>query len=148
MGLGGSNDLRVSMPRHVHRHPLDTRLSRRRFIRGAAGVAGTAAAFGSGLLRPTLAFAGNPKPRPVPGGLDVPGLGHFDVWVPGKGNEPSTITDFRGDVAVADILGTGTGTDNPDDPAVGLIFDADMRFMQGEFVALNGKTYEGTFGFI
>ena len=70
------------------------------------------------------------------------------MWVPGKGNEPSTITDFRGDVAVADILGTGTGTDTPDDPAVGLIFDADMRFMQGLYVGRDGRLRQGSFGFI
>src|SRR5712691_2536600 len=146
MGLARAKDLHFSLPPH-HRGVLDTRISRRRFVRGAAGVAG-AAALASSLPARAAGRTGSPQPRPVPGGLDIPGLGHFDVWFPGKGTEPSLITDFHGVVGVADILGTGTGTDTPTDPSVGLVFEADMRFMQGEFVATNGKTYEGTFGFV
>ena len=103
---------------------------------------------GTGFLSPAFARAGTAKPRPIPGGVDIPGLGHFDIWFPGKGNEPSTITDVKGSVGVTEIMGTGTGTDTPVPPATSLVYDVDLRFMQGSFVAADGKMHEGTFGFV
>jgi len=41
-------------------------------------------------------------PRPIPGGIDVGGT-TFHVFLPGAGNEPSTITDFKGLVGLANI---------------------------------------------
>jgi hypothetical protein len=29
-----------------------------------------------------------------------------------------------------------------------LLFDTDMRFMQGEYVGVDGKNYHATFGFV
>ena len=105
---------------------------------------------GAGLLGSSAAGAGRakPRPRPIPGGTELPDLGLFHFYFPGKGNEVSTITDFRGEVGVAEIEGTGTGTDTPADPSTGLVFEADVRFMKGKFRATDGQVHQGAFGFI
>jgi hypothetical protein len=129
-------------------HALTPTIARRRFLQGAVGAAGAIA--GAQLLGPTLAWAGtgSPQPRPVPGSLDVPGLGHFHINLPGPDNDISSITDFDGVAAVADVLGTGHGTDDPADPNGTLVFEADVRFMQGSFVARDGELHQGAFGFV
>ena len=71
---------------------------------------------------------------------------HFvDPFHPGV--DPSSITDFKGFVGVADVQGTGTGR-NPDGSVETLLFDTDMRFMQGTYVGLDGKVHQATFGFV
>ena len=67
---------------------------------------------------------------------------------PTTGSEVSTITDFRGVVAAAEIVGEGTGTDTKTGQTTRYTFDADMRFMDGTYVSLNGHTQQGTLGFI
>jgi hypothetical protein len=57
--------------------------------------------------------------------------------------DPSQITDFNGFVALNHIEGTGSGTGFPV-----LSYRADMGFMDGVYVAVDGKQYHGTFGFI
>ena len=119
-------------------------LSRRRLL-GAAGVA----AAGASLARTPLARAGRRRdatPRPIPGGLDVGGQ-VFHVIGFGEGQEPSTITDFVGAVGVCDVQGTGTAT-YPDGSTETLLFDTDMRFMQGTYTAVDGAMHRGTFGFV
>jgi hypothetical protein len=126
--------------------------SRRRFLQhGAAAVGGLA------LLDPAQALAGpgHPPqagdPRPIPGGLDSNGIPTPDptqvfvhVLAPGIDSEMSTITDFNGVVAGAEIRGTARGSDGR---TYG--FDCDMRFMTGTYVDLNGRLVKrGTFGFI
>jgi hypothetical protein len=135
---------------HQHRHtPGPSTIDRRGFIRNAAGVAAGAVA-GSSLLPPLSARAvtTSAEPNPIPGGTEIPGLGFFHFFFPGKGLEPSSITDFRGFVGIAQVGGTGVGTDTPADPDVGLVFDVDLRFMKGTFVAKDGKRHRGTFGFV
>jgi hypothetical protein len=131
--------------RHTGGPPV---IDRRSFFRGAAGVAGAVA--GAGLLSPlgAQAVTTSAEPNPIPGGTEIPPLGLFHLYFPGKGNEPSTITDFRGFVGIAEVGGTGIGTDTPEDPEVGLVFDVDLRFMQGTFVGKDGKRHRGTFGFV
>jgi len=127
---------RGSIGRHV--------ASRRRFL-GAAGLA----AAGASIARTPIARAArrpDATPRPIPGGLDVGGQ-VFHVIGFGEGQEPSTITDFVGAVGVCDVQGTGTAT-NPDGTTERLLFDTDMRFMQGRYVALDGAVHRGTFGFV
>jgi hypothetical protein len=118
-----------------HAHFWQRALSRRRVIQGAA--ASSAAALASGLL-PRMAYAkpASADPRPIPGVLfpDTP----FHVNFPGS-EEPSSITDFNGFVGATDLQGTGTD---------GLLFDLDMRFMQGTYVGVDGRLHRGTFGFV
>jgi hypothetical protein len=63
------------------------------------------------------------------------------LFPPGAG-EPNTITDFNGFVGVANIDGAGAG-DHAD-----LSFDIDNRFITGEYIALDGRHLEATFGFL
>ena len=142
MRLPPVSDLVLNAPPHT----LTGAIARRRFLRGALGTAGAIGA--AQLFGMPSAWASGGRPRPVPGSLDVPGLGHFNLNLPGSGNDPSTITDFHGVSAVADILGTGHGTDDPADPNGTLVFEADVRFMRGSFVAMDGNLHHGAFGFV
>ena len=125
----------------AHRH-VGT-LTRRRFLGGAAGALGASA------LLPAAAVA-RPRtdatPQPIPGGFDAGGV-TFHVFGFGPGQEPSTITDFNGFVGVCDVQGTGTAT-NPDGSTETLLFDTDMRFMQGAYMGADRRMHEGTFGFV
>jgi hypothetical protein len=130
---------------HYARHGL----SRRAFIGGAAAAA-AGASLGSGLLWPAAASARSfsvPPPRPSPATTEVNGVDfHFvDPFHPGV--DPSSITDFKGFVGVADVQGTGTAR-NPDGSVETLLFDTDMRFMQGTYVGLDGRVHQATFGFV
>jgi len=122
-------------------------MSRRRFV--GATVAGLA---GTELLRAAPAFAKSTSaPKPIPGGLvfsatgpvPVPANPALHVLPPVVGFEMSTITDFNGTVAAADMQGTATGSDGSS-----WFFDADMRFMDGEYVGEDGNHHHGTFGFV
>jgi hypothetical protein len=133
-----------------HPHFWHRALSRRRFVQTAAGA--TALVVGNGLWFPFAAAAGNhddPTPRPIPGGNDFLGDGHFvHVFPPAYGQELSTITDFNGFIAAAEIQGAGTGTDTQTHATTRYYFDADMRFMDGVYVATDGKQRTATFGFV
>jgi hypothetical protein len=142
-----------------HPHFWQRALSRRQFVRTAAGA--TAMVVGSGLWIPSPVAAqhddqGNatPPPNPIPGGTDLyallgQGSGPiFHVFFPAIGQEVSTVGDFNGFVAAAEIRGTGTATDTATGVKTPLTFDADMRFMDGQYVAVSGRTYSQTFGFI
>jgi hypothetical protein len=119
-------------------------VSRRCFLQAAAGTVG---ALGAGLLLPTLAFAARRDPKPIPGGFANPAGGPFlHVNLPGpadaappNGNDPSLITDFDGFVGEARVQGTGTGTNTDTGETTPLIFDADLRFMQGLYQSLEGR---------
>ena len=110
----------------------------------------TGAVLGAGLLQPATALAGNPHtdntPTPTTTKVMFNGL-TFSITSFGAGLDASTITDFNGFVGVADVQGTGTAT-NPDGSTETLLFDTDMRFMTGTYVAKDGKNYRGTFGFV
>ncbi len=134
--------------RHANAQLLPGTISRRRFMGTAAGAAG--AVLTSSLWWPAAAAASEHvghAPRPIPGGIDMGGT-TFHLFPPGSGNEPSTITDFKGLVGLANIGGTGTGTDLTTGKATTLVFDADMRFMKGTFVDKGGHRRHGTFGFV
>ena len=123
------------------------RLSRRRFLRTAAGATGLV--LGSGLVWPARAWAAGADPKPIPGGIQPFGDGTelFHLFPPAPGNEPSTITDFNGVVGVAHIRGAGTSTDTNGNQTR-LLFDADMRFMNGDYIGVDGLRYGGTFAFV
>jgi hypothetical protein len=130
---------------HFARHGL----SRRGFIGGAA-VAAAGASLGSGLLWPAAASAGSfsiAPPRPTPATTTINGVDFHFVDPFHAGVDPSSITDFKGLVGVADVQGTGTAR-NPDGSVETLLFDTDMRFMQGTYVGLDGAVHEATFGFV
>jgi hypothetical protein len=120
--------------------------SRAQFMRRAAIAAGGAA--GYGLLAPDLARSADRAPRPIPGGLDgtftpVPSDPFVHVLPPAVGFEMSTITDFNGVIAAGEIQGTAHGSDGSS-----YTFDADMRFMRGVYVSMDGRHREGSFGFV
>lgn len=138
----------------------ESRLGRRTFLAGAGGALATAgvahAATGTALAgSPSRAKGGHrvlPAPKPIPGGIE---FGEFiHVFIPGPEGvvlpftgtplmgfdiEPSTITDFRGRVALAYLLGSAETTDGPQD------LEVDVRVMQGHYVAENGEKRFGTF---
>ncbi len=128
-------------------------LSRRRFLQGAAGTLG---ALGAALLLPTRALAARRDPTPIPGGIVNPAGGPFihhnfpgpaDAAAP-NGNDPSLITDFDGFIGEARVQGTGTGTNTDTGDTFPLLFDADMRFMQGLYQSVDGRFLEASFVFI
>ncbi|HVX30820.1 MAG TPA: twin-arginine translocation signal domain-containing protein [Nitrolancea sp.] len=146
-------------PRRIgHAHFWERAFSRRQFMRGTAATAGLA--LSAGLIQPAGAFSpshpifGNADPKPIPGGTDLYallGLGSgpiFHFFFPAFGQEVSTITDFVGHVGAAEVQGTGTLTNTASTETSTLTFDADMRFMDGLYVAEDGRPRRGTFGFI
>jgi hypothetical protein len=135
----------LRLPDHHVKHVL----SRRAFLTGTAGV--SAAAVGAGLLRPTAAFAAKPfnaTPKPTTAVLNIGGTDfHLTPLTFQSGVDLSSITDFNGFVGVADVQGTGTGT-NPDGSSETLLFDTDMRFMSGVYIGQDGRVHKGNFGFV
>jgi hypothetical protein len=121
-------------------HGWERAVSRRGFMKAAAGVTG--AVLGADLWLPALAQAdaagGTPKPIPEAG------IGPFHVFFPVPNVEPITITDFNGFIGVAHNQGMATNTTTGER----LIYDTDMRFMDGVYRGTDGKTHQGTFGFI
>jgi hypothetical protein len=141
-------------------------VSRRHFIQAAAGMSLVAGVGSRGKIEamenpsPSVVNPlGSPAPVPIPGGFNprtVPALGprfpdrlfHFSA---GPQAEPSLIFNFRGDVAVLDITGTGTRTGL--DPftgtvtsrSTGLPFAVDARFMSGFYIGTDGTEHHGTF---
>ncbi len=146
-------------PRRIgHAHFWERAFSRRQFMRGTAVTASLM--LGAGLFQPAGAASphhplfGNADPRPIPGGTDLSdllGLGSgplFHFFFPAFGQDVSTITDFVGHVGAAEVQGTGTLTNTSSLETSTLTFDADMRFMDGLYVADDGRPRHGTFGFI
>ena len=132
---------------HGYASPGTLSISRRDFFGTTAGLA-----VGAGLSA-TLGAQGNPhvdaRPRPIPGGVSPAGVMIHHFPSPPTGTplanhpEPSQITDFNGFVGLNRIRGGGSGTG-----VASLAFQADMGFMVGEYVAMDGKHYNGAFGFI
>ena len=135
-------------PHREHAPAVSGGFSRRQFFGSAVGLA-----MGAGLSKPLTAQNGNPHvdaaPNPIPGGVSPFGVSihHFAV-TPNTTpiadiTEPSQITDFNGFVALNQIRGFGSGTGFPV-----LAFKTDVGFMIGEYVAVDGRHYNATFGFI
>jgi hypothetical protein len=117
-----------------------------------AGVTPAAAAHGHG-VPPVL-----PAPTPIPGGNQIPGGPLLHVFLPGPpqvtlpfsgtqlqglDTEPSVITDYRGFTALAYLAGSATGSDGKQ-----YNLEADMRAMEGTYLASDGSRHRGLFGFI
>jgi len=158
------------MQAHVH-----SDLSRRRFITGVGAAAAAGSMAAAGIASPARAATSSdrprshgvipkwsaPKPIPqvVPTGLP-PEAAPFDQihWLlpgpPGATTQvngleafgldvdPSTITDFKGFTAYAVIAGPAYGSDGEEYDT-----EVDVRVMQGHYVAEDGHTRYGTFGF-
>jgi hypothetical protein len=142
--------------RHQQKPPLpgfrtERTLSRRRFLRSAAGAAGLV--LGAPFVLPTLARADEDDivlPRPIPGG--DPTFNPFTdellhVYFPAVGLEPSSIFDFKGVVGAAIVDGTGTGMTRKRKKER-LLFEVDLRFMQGDYRGVDGKRHSGTFALV
>ena len=139
-----------------HPHFAKRLLNRRVFLEKSGVTLGMLAASG---LVPDLARAAvkthgrnstaSATPVPIPGGLQALGpsgpLFHF--FLPGPGAEPSTITNFNGFVGWAAVGGKGTHTVTGEAPQH-LPFEADVRFMLGEFVGADGRNHHGAFAFV
>ena len=76
----------------------------------------------------------------------INGLG-FHLTNFGPGIDPSSIDDFRCQVGVADVQGTGTATYR-DGSTERLLFDTDMRFMSGSYVGFDGAVHGGAFALV
>jgi hypothetical protein len=124
-----------------HAHFWERAMSRRQFIATTAGAAAAAAT--SPMWFPAIVEAGGRDPVPIPGGF-APG---FHAFL-GPGVEPSSIFNYRGVTGVATVQGTGTGTNTRTGKRTALLFDSDNRFMQGEYVGMDGRRHQGTFGFV
>lgn len=138
-------------------------LSRRRFVQtaavAAAGVTGS-------LAWPAGAVAADDgddrhdvvPPKPIPGGIQIPGGPQIHVWQPGDPSvtlpfsgatlmgfdvEPTTITDRRGFSAVAYHSGTATGSDGAT-----YNLETDIRAFEGAYVASDGVRRFGKFALI
>ena len=140
---------------HAHNHFWHRALSRRGALQTAAGLvlAGLATRHGQRVFAQEAAPA---MPKPIAGGgFEVEGeLFHLYDYIPG--NEPSTIGDFRGLVAINHLQGEGIvtrgsntgGISTPTATGDRLVYDADMRIMKGLYIGEDGQEHEGTFGFI
>lgn len=125
--------------------------SRRGFIGVAAGAAGVA--LGSGTIPMALASnkkSGSAEPLPIPGGIPNPFAPGEIIhnFFPGERNDPSVINNFNGFSGLAELLGTGTGTDTKTGATTELSFHAENRFMTGVYVAEDGRVHTGAFIFI
>ncbi len=133
-------------------------MSRRQFLK-AAGASSVALSLGpwlSHLAHAAPATGG--MPQPIPGGTDLGGglFLHFflptDTLIPGAPNiadktgDPSTITDFNGTVGVYEIFG-GVGTASGSESGQ-QYWAADIRFIHGEYVDVEGRHRHAAFAFI
>jgi hypothetical protein len=99
-----------------------------------------------------------PAPRPIPGGIQIPGGPLIHVHAPGPTSvtlpfshltlegldvEPGVITDRSGFIAVAFHAGTATGNDGKR-----YNLETDMRVMDGSYVAADGSRRRGLFAFV
>ena len=123
-----------------HDHFFQRALTRRVFL-GATAAAPVLFAKRKSDLTPA---------RPIPGGEDLFNNGSpFHFYLPAPGFEPMVITDFNGDVGFAELQGHWGQMSGPGPLPVGVLnWDADIRFMVGDYVGVDGKVHQGTFGFV
>jgi hypothetical protein len=129
-----------------HAHLWERALSRRQFVHAAVGATAAGAVVGSALLTPPTRIRADDEvstvpPNPIPFGDG--GTHHF---LPGRGKEVTTITDFVGFVGVAQLIGTGTGTNTRTGNTTPLNWSIDNRFITGKYVGVDGQEHTGTFG--
>ena len=132
-----------------HSHFWKRALSRGHFLQAAA--AATGAALTTPLWRPGLAAAdsgpGFAMPKPVPGTL-APTLPFHVIGFGPPPSEPSSVTDFKGVTAVAAIKGSGTLNNTYTGATTRVLFDTDMRIMDGTYVGVDGNSWRIKLGFV
>jgi hypothetical protein len=112
------------------------------------------------LLMPGGAAGAAPSaPRPIPGGIQIPKGPLIHIYLPGPKSvtlpfsklqlmgeevEPSTITNSRGFVAMAALVGRAGDAARPSRFNI----EADIRVFQGEYVGGDGRRQRGTFALI
>ena len=127
-----------------HSHFWERAMSRRQFMGTTAAASGVA--LSSPLWAPLLAdAAGTVEPKPIPQTFDGSPF-HFQFLTPTT--EPSSITDLRGVVGGADLLGEGWGTDTKTGERTHLFTAVDNRFMKGTYVGVDRRKHHATFGFV
>ena len=99
-----------------------------------------------------------PAPKPIAGGIQIPGGPFIHVFAPGPTTvtlpftglqlqgldvEPSVITHYRGFTALAFHVGTATGSDGRT-----YNLETDMRAMEGTYIAEDGSRQRGLFALI
>lgn len=132
------------------------RLSRRRFLQGAAGATVAGAAAGSSLLRPGAARAAGPGiglVLPIPTTVEFfPGVETHVLAPPflfGPDSDPATVYNFQGTTGIAFISGDVERRNRRTGEVRTLPFvSSDMRFMKGVFRGRDGHARAATFGFI
>jgi hypothetical protein len=141
--------------------PRKRTISRRNLFKYGAAT-GSAAAIGATLPAAAAHAHGLPRvlpaPKPIPGGIQIPDGPLLHVFLPGPPEvtlpftgaqlmgldvEPSVITDYRGFTALAYVAGTATGSDGRR-----YNLEADMRAMEGTYIAEDGSRRRGLFAFI
>jgi hypothetical protein len=135
-------------------------ISRRTFFRASATAASAGLLVDSGLSRSLLAEESHRScpalPQPIPHTIATPFGTTIHHFFPGPvegidpvtGHDPSEIFDFRGTIAQADLVLTGTGTDLNTGESASYDFHTDMRFMAGQFRGTDGEIHKGAFAFI
>jgi hypothetical protein len=151
-------DSRAGGEQRGHAHFWERALSRRQLLGRTAVLAGAAAGSTLGFTKTARAAPPGPGvPGPVPGGTTIDGLGLFHFYFPTTSNpvgsttvvangrgDPATITDFNGFIGLGDWT-AGTGTDGG---GTTLFWAADLRFMDGEYIGLDGRHRQGAFAFV
>ena len=136
-------------------------VTRRNLIRGAAGAVAGAGLLGAGLRSSAVADDDDEGKhnkckalaRPIPHITTPPGQHFFFAGPPDgsaapAGFDPSTITDFKGVIANADLNFGGIGTDLNTGANTPYTFHTDWRFFKGTFVGIDGLEHKGTLSFI
>ena len=84
------------------------------------------------------------EPVPIPGGrFHFFAPGPLRLGLGGLQVEASTITNFQGDVALAYLRGRARSAAGQD-----FVLGADMRVFSGDYVAADGISRRGVFGFV
>jgi hypothetical protein len=99
---------------------------------------------------------GGAAPRPIPTSFFSYGnSAGFHIYPPGRAYplygsryfEPSTIYDFKGQVATIDVMATGVET-TANGEKIEVDTRALYRTMDGTYIGTDGKEHQGVFSFI
>jgi hypothetical protein len=135
-------------------------ITRGQFLTRAAVATGAAAALGTAWPKAAGAKPLHVPPLPIPGGFHPADFGApvppfpsiIHVLAPNYGSapddDPITVYNFKGEVGYSIIDGSGVGTDTETGEQTHYTTNTDMRFMQGKYVAADGRVRTGHFAFV